>query len=284
MPERLSGRTAHEPLQPLHSVRHQFRRFEQVRISGAYLPFSSETGSEVVDGNPFEAIDWQRFVYGLLRIEFLELDPDRTVFARQQPVVAPEALAGDVCFVLGVMQQANGVQRRADHQNASSSLHDLFEWRALAIAVLERMVRCDPCGQRADSNYTRIGMVAAHSPRPGSDRLMQKAVVARSAGDPFVKYGDLRGIVIIGVGRFEIDVSRQCSFPPDRVKQRLHEHVDSAHNRPNRSQAAMHHQEIPRRDAETSEIIAQTGSGGLHTEIVTSYDAADSSPVNDKAV
>ena len=68
------------------------------------------------------------------------------------------------------------MERGAERQHLAVGLDQLGEGRTSAVGLVHRMVGDDPLGSPPDRDDARLGLAAAHRPRPGPDALRQPAI------------------------------------------------------------------------------------------------------------
>jgi hypothetical protein len=101
----------------------------------------------------------------------------------RQPVsiVTKNALVTRDLDLLGVMDQCHCIERRAEHEHLAAGLGQLAEWRVVAIAVIERVVRGEPIGLRPDGGNRCTGIGAAYGTGCRAQEFGENAMVAHGA-------------------------------------------------------------------------------------------------------
>ena len=106
-----------------------------------------------------------------------------------------------------------------------------------------------------EGDYASVGMVASERSRPRAKDLVQHTVIARGTCDPFVEHRNLR--VAVSIERLKIDVSHNCPCRTNRIQKRLDDDVGATGNRPDRPDARMHHDDVPKGDIQPSKACPQ---------------------------
>jgi hypothetical protein len=161
-------------------------------------------------------------------VEFLDHPPLRSGRSCQRHLDPPDALAGDVGKMLGMVQQSQCVERSAEHQHLAAGGDELGERRALAIAVVERVIAGEPLRLRSERDDRGAGIAAAQRARRRAQELRQHAIVADRARalriegrDVFAPFRRHTPVLVdqVLVARFPIGIGKDGALGTDGVAQ-----------------------------------------------------------------
>lgn len=165
------------------------------------------------------------------------------------------AFDGPARSVLGVVQQRDRVEWRAEHEDLPLGLQHALKRRALAVSVTERVLAGDPLRQRAKSDHSGTWVVAPERSGPGAKSLVENTVVASCASDALVEDGDLRVTAL--AERLEVDIGDDGAGRLDGILQSLHDDGHTSGDRPHRPHAGVHHDHAAGRNAKLAEVCRE---------------------------
>src|SRR5690606_23809195 len=98
-------------LEPRYSERHDLGRRHQHAVGSTDAAGPAPAGRQEFGDDGSEVVARKAIDYGIAGVEFLEEAPDRPALDEDGRLVAPDALAGKIGEVLGVMEEGHRVAR-----------------------------------------------------------------------------------------------------------------------------------------------------------------------------
>ena len=175
---------------------------------------------------------------------------------------------------LGVVDEGDGVERRAEQDDLPTALDDAGIWRAGSVRVVEGMRQSDRGRVRTDGGYTRLGVAGMHGAGPCAKRLGKPAVVAASPARGWVVHGLLgeQQLPFASVECVErvrrsvlpTEICDERAVEPDRVEERPNDRLGPADHRAERGHPAVHERNGPGPYAERLELVPQPTPPDAH--------------------
>ena len=184
------------------------------------------------------------------------------------------ALAADRGDRLGVVDEGDGVERRAEQDDLSTALDDAGIWRADSVGVVEGMRQRDRGRVRTDGGYTRLGVAGMHGAGPCAKRLGKPAVVAaRPArgrvvhgllGEHQLPFASVECVERVRRRVLPTEICDERAVEPDRVEERPDDRLGPADHRAERRHPAVHERNGPGLYAERLELVPQPTPPDAH--------------------
>ena len=175
---------------------------------------------------------------------------------------------------LGVVEQRDRVQRRAEHEHLSVRLDQPRERGAGAVGAVARMRFGQPGGAYADRDDARLRVRAALGARPRAQPLGDAPVLADRLADGDIEHrrlGEVGVAVLRGPLARPVDVLLPACvrghgpIGPDRVEQRPHDGLAAPDHPAERAHPRVRHRDAAGAHAEPAQVVGEARAGhGRH--------------------